>query len=332
MNREVERQEANPMLARALFYDYVSYFHSVDFPFVNAFMQTILRDNNVTSQNGRGESDKNLLIGNELMVSYFLQTRSFADVFADSTLPMETLEPILLLESRECLNRLMVKGVSVDSVRKFTLAYLAERLFRVVGFEGLADVFQQRFGVDMKQVLSIQYKRKGLPSYIVEPLGEDVVPGDLEVRFSRFRVYNDSDVDGFIHVEKSIPVDDGSPFGWNKRTQNYQYEAYELKAHTGIEVRTRTYGRTTLNTNLACNVPSVYSINFAGYNDDTSQYVRPLRKEAFLPLGNELIVDNVDDGCVIKQTEQTWVERWKEVDMMPWEKYCEVESWLNTTR
>ena len=141
MNREVERQEANPMLARALFYDYVSYFHSVDFPFVNAFMQTILRDNNVTSQNGRGESDKNLLIGNELMVSYFLQTRSFADVFADSTLPMETLEPILLLESREFLNRLMVKGVSVDSVRKFTLAYLAERLFRGGGFRRLSGRF-----------------------------------------------------------------------------------------------------------------------------------------------------------------------------------------------
>ena len=333
MNREVEHQEANPMSARALFYDYVSYFHSVDFPFFNVFMQTILRDNNVTSQSGRGESDKDLSIGRELMVSYFLRTRSFEDVFADSTLAIEVLEPILLLESREFLNRLMVEGVSVDSVRNFTLAYLAERPFRVVDFEGFAaDAFQQRFGVDMKQVLSIQYKRKGLPSYIVEPLGEDVVPGDLEVRFSRFRVYNDSDVDGFIHVEKSIPVDDGSPFGWNKRTQNYQYVAYELKAHTGIEVRTRTYGRTTLNTNLADNVPGVYSIDFAGYTDDTSQYVRSLPKEAFLPPGNELIVDNVDDGCAIKQTEQTWVERWKEVDMMPWEKYCEVESWLNTTR
>lgn len=127
-------------------------------------------------------------------------------------------------------------------------------------------------------------------------------------------------------------MDDGSPFGWNKRTQNYQYVAYELKAHTGIEVRTRTYGRTTLNTNLADNVPGVYSIDFAGYTDDTSQYVRSLPKEAFLPPGNELIVDNVDDGCAIKQTEQTWVERRKESDMVPWEKYYEVESWLNTTR
>ena len=172
MNREVEHQEANPMSARALFYDYVSYFHSVDFPFFNVFMQTILRDNNVTSQSGRGESDKDLSIGRELMVSYFLRTRSFEDVFADSTLAIEVLEPILLLESREFLNRLMVEGVSVDSVRNFTLAYLAERPFRVVDFEGFADAFQQRFGVDMKQVLSIQYKRKGLPSYIVEPLGE----------------------------------------------------------------------------------------------------------------------------------------------------------------
>lgn len=322
----------NPLLCRSLFYGQMPYLRSSRYPFVHAMMQTLLRDNNTTSDGGRETDDYYSEMERELMVSHYLRNRSFEEVCADSSVSQELMASVLLRESREFLNRLMVCGVAVDSVRNFVNAYFAGHPFQVVDFVDFNTAFRRRFGVDMDSVLAAQYERKGLPSYIVEPLGEEVSPVDNNVRYSHFRVYNDSDVDGFIHVEKYIQREDDSPYFWYRRNADFQYEAYEVKAHTGIEVRTRSFMATVLHTNLALNVPESYSIPIIGYGTDTSQYVRPAAKESFFPAEGEIVVDNEGEGFSINQPGGSLLERWREGKRMPWEKYYTGVSGLATSR
>ena len=265
-------------------------------------------------------------------LSFYMAEHSFEEAFVDSTLGGGLLASLLLLESREFLDRLMVAGVPMDSVRNFTAEFLATRPFRQIDFADFNEAFRRRFGVDMEPVLSAQYKRKGVPSYIVESLGMEVNPHDERVRFSRFRIYNNSDVDGFVHVEKSIRIDSDAPFAFGLKWRDFQYEAYEIKAHTGIEFRTRRHLGCVLHTNLSRNVPSDFGDNFCGYSDDTNQYVRPVEKEVFLPAENEIIVDNEDEGFGVSQSKLGLLERWREGSKMPWEKYTKVMSNIATSR
>ncbi|MDY4043185.1 MAG: hypothetical protein SOY65_05180 [Marinifilaceae bacterium] len=322
----------NSLLARALFYDYTSHIHSSRYPFFNAFAQCIIRDNNTTSTNGRENLGGNFPETVGLPIVAYLSGHSFREAFRDSSLSSTLFAHMLLLESREFLDRLMVKGIPIDSMVSFTTEYLATNLFRKIDFEDFNKDFQRRFGVDMSPILSAQYERKELPSYIVEPIGEEIAFGIYDLRYSTFRIYNDSDVDGFIHLEKPIKIDDGGGFSWFKRLYDYEYEAYEVKAHSGIEVRTQTYGEAVIHTNLSHNVPEMYTIGFKGYQNDTTQYIISINKEKFQLPANEIIVDNEDKGFVLNQPGLSWLERWELKNKQPWEQYYSDISGISTPR
>lgn len=311
---DVNQGTGNPMLPQALLYEHTGHVQSSRFPFINAFVQEILIDNNLTSTDGRASQDKE----KELAISFYLADRSFEEAFQDSELNPSFVTYILRLESREFLDRLTLKGIPVDSTREFLIDYLAAHAFRNVEFNNLNMAFNERFGVDMAPIMEAQYLKKGLPSYIVEAVEEEITREEKR-RFSRYRIFNNSNVDGIVHIEKSLPIDNNGEFGFFKRYFNYQYEAYEIKAGTGIEIRTDLSN--VLKTNLSRNLPGRYEAPFTGYTTDTSQYVRSLPREAFFPPANTIIVDNEDKGCHTYQPLYSWLERWRERNKAPWEKY-----------
>lgn len=318
-----EKKGVNPMMATALFFEHVNVLYSSRYPYVNALMQIIARDNSVTSRWGRLGNKLEKVSEIDLFVNHYLSNRSFKDAFKDSTLSDRLLAPILLLESRELLNRLMVRGVEVNHMVKFINTYLEKNPFRVLDFEDFGEDFIDHFGIDLGEILREQEERSGLPTYIVQLLGEEIYSGDKSIRYTHFRVYNDSDVDGFIHVEKAIPAenDDAVDF-WEKRLNDYRYEAYELKAHSGIEFRKRKYKSDLLCTNLSRNLPSTFKNSFDGYTDDTSVYVRPVSRDVFLPSREEIVVDNEDEGFIVHEPRRSLLERLMQRERKGWERYC----------
>lgn len=112
--KNIRQSSKNKHSINSLFYNKQLYIHSSEYPFMDVLLNLILLDNNATSSDGRIS-----FRGTEANAINYLKTHSLQDALSDKFIKTNLLECILVLKSRELLNRLNVQGVHIDSLVNF---------------------------------------------------------------------------------------------------------------------------------------------------------------------------------------------------------------------
>ena len=247
---------------------------------------------------------------------------------------------IMTLKGRELLGLLETRGVCIDSVITFLIDFQNKHKFEEVDFYILDHEFEEKFGVTWNSLLKPWYEKKGVSRYLIKSWNCLLVetPDGERLRV-KFAIFNDSDVDGVVFLETPRTYKDVSSFeniemdGWDGSECLLDYRAYEIKANTGIEVaRLEEYDinfRAYLHTNIACNLPRETGMYIYGVLDsDTSQYIRPVEKDYFMPDSNVIIVDNEDPGFRIVQPSRLRLGEYFHEQSKPWDKYENFKGFL----
>lgn len=304
--KNIRQSSKNKHSINSLFYNKQLYIHSSEYPFMDVLLNLILLDNNATSSDGRIS-----FRGTEANAINYLKTHSLQDALSDKFIKNNLLECILVLKSRELLNRLNVQGVHIDSLVNFIFSFQDTYRFQQVDFSLFDQEFENKFGVNWLSILSTWLTQNQIPRYLVDVSHLQLIPNRTGLMARAvFNIFNDSDTDGFIHFNVNSEISrNGGKYNYelekHKRHLNVNYYAHEIKAHTGKQIalvveNVRNY---TLHTNISHNLPfSYFPQQTREWISDTSRYIKAITKDYFTPDSNETIVDNEDLGFKINQS------------------------------
>lgn len=350
--------DKNPHVIYAQLGSQVSGITSLAYPFLNCFVNFIIEDNNQT----RIESRRPLPPPLEQQAIDYLRSHSLKDALQDNSLDMAVLNTISILKERELVDIFQTKGVDLDSLVSFLLHFSDKHRFEMIDFDQLNEEFKAIFCVDWNSVLPAWYTSNRIPEYLLKYT--DVIRVKSENpkdRLSRieFAIFNDSDVDGIVNIRTSTFLPGGrlailQAYNEKRRESIIKYQAFEVKAKTGkrfafVVNELRDF---MVNMNIAENLPNFFNLRQTGvFTSDTTQYVKDVSRDYFLPDTNEFIVDNTDPGCKIIQpstllklknndrlnADKSWIRfvNFKEVICIPtsrWNEYISKDGQGTTIR
>ena len=246
----------------------------------------------------------------------YLSSESLQGALNDKELSSLVLFKILTLKSRQFINMVSaICNVPNDTIVSFIDDYMNCYQFDKCHFLHFNQMFTEHFQIELTDYLDAWYNQRGVPDLIVRehtvcPIRNLGKRGNGYPQYVRFKVYNNSDVDGVISVKSAegntasmfmISVDavvSDPDFSFNRH--------YYVKARTGLEVAfvSTSGSRLAINTNLANNIPAMLSFS-EDINDefiDCSEYVRSIAPKDFYEREDEVIADNRDSSFRIVQS------------------------------
>lgn len=321
----------------SLFYNQLGAITSSDYTCMNTVINLILQNTNSIRLGGWKKFDAQI----EEEAIYYLRDRSLKDAYEDKSIRFEVLNMIMTQKGRELLGLLETKGVCVDSVIIFLVDFQNKYKFKEVDFYVLDHEFKATFGVTWSSLLKQWYEKKGISRYLMKSWKCLLVETpDGEKLHVKFAIFNDSEVDGVVYLKTPRIYKDVSSFenmemeGWDGPEYLWNYRTYEIKANTGIEVAMLEEDNVNfkgyLHTNIAYNLPRETGLYvYAVLDSDTSQYIRPVGKDYFIPDSNVIIVDNEDPGFKIVQPSRLRLgDYFHDKSLKPWNKYENFKAFL----
>ena len=298
----------NPHYAAPLFFGHEAFLYSDDFLAINAVCRFILDDNTYTRYDGIGSVKSTGMNAIE-----FLTNHSLRDALECRELSRDILREIFMMKSLELVNYFNYHGISTDDLKVFISNYMNEYAFQKVDFVRFDSDFQQKFGYDWASVLPSWYDSKKIPIYLIKDfrikraMSSDAFSSAAVL--VQFVIFNDSDVDGIVNLESSdTPFNSGFMSGSigniNDKPVNI---SYLIKAKTGKKVSLyfpKSLPYFKLNTNISGNIPNQVKAFDENVDriEDYREYVLQVGKEEFQPRGNEIVVDNEDNGFRVMQS------------------------------
>ncbi|WP_148375280.1 MULTISPECIES: golvesin C-terminal-like domain-containing protein [Butyricimonas] len=299
------KKQKNPHSILPQFTNQTTYLRSSKYPFMDAIVNIILIDNNETSVDGRQKIPSTI----EHRAIEYLSDKSLQQALQDREINPTLLDAILLLKSRELVDILGTRGIPQDSLVSFFNTFMTTHLFQEIDFHLLNEQCITKFQIDLENILPDWYTRNHLPAYRIQDYYFTFTNKITSECRIQFRIFNDSDVDGIITtIEKTLPPRGlaalQQAFDQHKRAMTIKYQSFKIKAKTGKEFvfLINNFRDFQLSTNISKNFPSQFNHReYLSFPPDTIPHTHDLDKTHFMPLPNEIIVDNLDPGFKIIQ-------------------------------
>lgn len=311
-------EKFNPFYIRPALYNQVIAFRSDRYPTINTVVLDLLRN---------GES-RNLGVSIFERTDDYFDGHSLEDAFRDRDLSPVEFSRLLRAKSAELAGRIGVNDISTEGVLQFFHEYITEHPFRKIDFEDFNDDFVAKFGVDWNDILPDWYTNNQLSSLWIKDVEvmsfheSDFVNREMERYGSsvgssgriitsddsvcmRFRVYNDSDVDGLISIE-SHGTDWGDYYaggGWSRNPrEDVGARNFVIPARGGKYLcLLLSGGAKTIRAHISKNIPGAIEIGLTTKEvaEGRSEYIRDVSFAEFLSDSDEIVVDNEDEGFVL---------------------------------
>lgn len=286
-NQVVNKRYINPM-----FFDYVSYIRSEDYPVLDLAVN--LMQTSSTEMRNWGN-----VINDKQRANLYLETKSFQQAAKDPELKPVIFYEMLKLKSN-VLKNYIFSLVPEEEFNTFLKEFTLSHQFMEVPFQDLNDAIAEEFGIDLSDFILQWYTEDHSPTlYIQNADANQVVVEDITRYQVKFKVNNPSDVDAIITAQTQSGG--GGRRGGGGGNQDVPYN-YVIPAGTAREVRIIVDDRPAslaVNTNISHNLPTLYTYNFSKINTtstDTTSGIFPANPDDFKPNPNEIIVDNEDPG------------------------------------
>lgn len=287
-NQVVNKRYINPM-----FFDYVSYIRSEDYPILDLAVN--LMQTSSTEMRNWGN-----VINDKQRANLYLETKSFQQAAKDPDLKPVIFYEMLKLKSN-VLKNYIFSLVPEEEFNTFLKEFSLGHQFMEVPFEDLDDAIAEEFGIDLSDFIHQWYTEDHSPTlYIQNVDANQVVVEDITRYQVKFKVNNPADVDAIITAQTQSGGGGGRR-GGGGGSQDLPYN-YVIPAGTAKEIKIIVDERPAalaINTNISHNLPTLYSYNFSKITTtttDTLSGVFPASPDDFKPNPNEIIVDNEDPG------------------------------------
>lgn len=275
-----------------LFSDYLGFMSSVDYPVMDRIIQTMLKfqEDNVSSSIMK--MPLFLGIDDYQRAMAYLTSHSLEDALNDETLPVGVMTEIINIKARDLKNRIST-SVPYTDLHRFLNDFRSSYFFRETDLKQFKQAFTDRFKVDISQWLPEWYKSRQAAGLVIKDIGVDKVEnGEVKGYRGRMRVYNPSEADGVFSVMVRG--------GYINHFMINRGEAKEIRFFAEKMPRL-----IYVNTNLSQNIPQTIRWVFnptikTAVVSDTSQGIFDIDKRYFLPVPDEIIVDNEDPGFNVK--------------------------------
>lgn len=235
----------------------------------------------------------------------YLSRNSLREAFADDQLAPEVLSEMVSLNAWYLKGFLSVRTAGND-FRLFLNDFFERHRFENIEFETLQREYWEKFGVDLEPVISDIYARKGLPWFRIDDAKYMVLEnGTGHGRDSclyEFKVFNDSDVDGVIALQKGV----GEIF--------MEYDNFIVPARACKKIRfvlPFCFDQLELHARLSRNLPDLITLNLKKGNlTEKTSGVFDCDTSAFVSPENEIIVDDRDEGfsLINAANEMRWTD------------------------
>ena len=250
-----------------------------------------------------------------------LKNHSLKEIVNEGKMCDNLLFKIFVIKAKMLQAMIYAHGIHPDSLDDFISSFIDEYKFQQVSFTLFATLFQQRFGVDIRDEWVRWYEDSGIPFYVFQDCCyRKVMEGEAERENSllqlEFTVLNEGNRDGIVTVEWTKKHIKGKDFPFRK---DYRVKAGQAKRIACV-ISASDY---RINLNLAGNVPrrmSFMSGPIIPFLVDTVQYEREVDIEKFFRKG-EIIVDNEDEGFQIHQSSLKIWQKHHSESLPVWERH-----------
>ena len=331
--------ELNPYDISALFFNHAYSIYSRDFPVVDVVFNLLQKQ----SDNDPRQRWRRMFSGmtDAQRAAIYLDGRSFEQALLDGDLSDVIFYEMLKLKANYLKHYLSAK-VSAKAFDAFIRDFTRENRFQVSSFGEFNAAFQERFHLNLMDLIPTWYTRAQTPIILVKGTRAREVSIEEHTRYLvDFQVYNPTDVEGVISVEVEERGGMGGPMGRrggpggmneDREVLNYIIEPRKYK-----EIRILCDDRPnhmTVNTNIAQNIPSDVMQHFQRIDEVTTDTVTGIFDcdgSAFTISDDEIVVDNEDRGFrVIEANQKNKLQNFfrKEDE----DKYKNLNFWSPPTR
>lgn len=294
--------DMNKMDVAAMFFTHTGFIHSADYPVLDVAINTL--------QNMTVAAPKlmwwfgNDAITDKLRANIYLQTKNFEEAMAHKEMKPQIFYEILKLKSG-FLRYHIVSQVPAKELDAFLREFRESHNFEVVPFDLFAESFSKRFNMNIREFIREWYRIDRSPTFeLMDVDANKVVLEDYTKYQIRFKAYNSSDLEGII----SVRVEEGGnrrggfqPGGGNAAKEDNTHH-YIVPPHSAREIKIindERPARLVINTNISHNLPNEFFYNFSKVDNEISDTARgsfPVDTLLFAKSGDEIIVDNEDEG------------------------------------
>ena len=331
--------ELNPYDISALFFNHAYSIYSRDFPVVDVVFNLLQKQ----SDNDPRQRWRRMFSGmtDAQRAAIYLDGRSFEQALLDGDLSDVIFYEMLKLKANYLKHYLSAK-VSAKAFDAFIRDFTRENRFQVSSFGEFNAAFQERFHLNLMDLIPTWYMRAQTPIILVKVTRAREVSIEEHTRYLvDFQVYNPTDVEGVISVEVEERGGMGGPMGRrggpggmneDREVLNYIIEPRKYK-----EIRILCDDRPnhmTVNTNIAQNIPSEIMQHFPKVEEETANTLTgifDIDKGVFELGEKEIIVDNEDRGFrLIEANQKNKLQNFfKKEDE---DKYKNLNFWVPPTR
>ena len=182
-----------------------------------------------------------------------LKNHSLKEIVNEGKMCDNLLFKIFVIKAKMLQAMIYAHGIHPDSLDDFISSFIDEYKFQQVSFTLFATLFQQRFGVDIRDEWVRWYEDSGIPFYVFQDCCyRKVMEGEAERENSllqlEFTVLNEGNRDGIVTVEWTKKHIKGKDFPFRK---DYRVKAGQAKRIACV-ISASDY---RINLNLAGNVP-----------------------------------------------------------------------------
>ncbi|WP_294141924.1 ABC transporter permease [uncultured Sanguibacteroides sp.] len=211
---------------------------------------------------------------------------------------------IVEVKGRELWNRL--QNMVGDSLIRFVDDFKERYAYQDVDFDVFCDELDRRFNVDIYPVLNAWYTSEGVPAFVIR---------DIEINENRereraticFKVWNRSDVEGMVSVNYAHSMFMGP-------TRKGMLKSITVAPRTCMEVALvaqleGTSSRFIISTGFSRNIPEQFDVLIPGKVWVDRDSIQEIDTTCFMSSANEIIVDNEDEGFVIREERSSCFEK-----------------------
>lgn len=272
-------------------------FSSFRYPMINSFFKVMATDKSFFSDDLLTQIMKNM------RAVEFLSENSLEQAFQSEEITPE-MKSIVYVKGKELRDR--IQSLVGDSLIRFIDNFRERHAYEEVDFEVFCNALNRQFGIDIYPVLNRWYTGKGVPAFVFRDI-EIEEDFEKEKATLSFKVWNKSDVEGMISV--NYYADATGRNGMGRDTSEYITIAPHACLEVALLVPYVGSINFSINTGFARNIPNSYTIFNRGKVWVDRDTIREIDTTYFAPPTNEIIVDNEDEGFVIREERSSRFEK-----------------------
>ena len=276
-----------------LYFNYVHFFRSGNFPIMDVLLNTLLKQEEVQ----RGGWWRRFSGMNDAQrAAEYLKEKSFEQAVMDRELTPEIVYEMLKLKANYLKNYILAQRSSTEFAR-FMKEFSQKHAFSSVNFTTLNNDFTSAFGINLMDLIPGWYTTNRTPIFIVRDVNAvEVIVDEYTYYMTSFKIHNPTDIEGIA----SVRVEERG--GGRGPRQEPSPKHYIIPPKGLKEIRTLAMERPNsivVNMNISQNLPNEVSFSLqrpSGSTRDTTTGIFETDVSAFAYNPREITVDNEDPG------------------------------------